>query len=85
MSVEDWGFPGGASGEESDRIQAGDIRNPGSIPGFRRSPGGGHSNPPVFLPGDSHGQRSLVGYSPWGHKDMTEGTACIHTWEVEWP
>ena len=29
---------------------------------------------PVFLPGKFHGQRSLVGYSPWGHKesDMTE-------------
>ena len=29
---------------------------------------------PVRLPGKSHGQRSLVGYSPWGHKesDMTE-------------
>ena len=29
---------------------------------------------PVFLPGDFHGQRSLVGYSPWGCKelDMTE-------------
>ena len=29
---------------------------------------------PVLLPGKSHGQRSLVGYSPWGHKelDMTE-------------
>ena len=29
---------------------------------------------PVFLPGDSHGQRSLEGYSPWGHKesDTTE-------------
>ena len=28
----------------------------------------------VFLPGESHGQRSLVGYSPWGHKEpnMTE-------------
>ena len=31
---------------------------------------------PVFLPGESHGQRSLVGYSPWGHKesDTTEVT-----------
>ena len=30
---------------------------------------------PVLLPGESHGQRSLVGYSPWGCKesDMTEG------------
>ena len=29
---------------------------------------------PVFLPGESHGQRSLAAYSPWGHKesDMTE-------------
>ena len=29
---------------------------------------------PIFLPGKSHGQRSLTGYSPWGHKesDMTE-------------
>jgi len=29
---------------------------------------------PVCLPGESHGQRSLVGYSPWGHKqsDMAE-------------
>ena len=25
----------------------------------------------MFLPGESHGQRSLVGYSPWGHKDLT--------------
>ena len=31
---------------------------------------------PVFLPGESHGQRSLVGYSPWHCKelDMTEAT-----------
>ena len=30
---------------------------------------------PVFLPGESHGQRSLAGYSPWGHEvsNMTEG------------
>ena len=30
----------------------------------------------VFLPGESHGQRSLAGYSPWGCKksDMTEVT-----------
>ena len=31
---------------------------------------------PVFLPGESHGQRSLVGFNPWGHKglDTTEAT-----------
>ena len=25
---------------------------------------------PVFLPGEFHGQRSLVGYSPWGHREL---------------
>ena len=24
---------------------------------------------PVFLPGECHGQRSLAGYSPWGHRE----------------
>ena len=45
----------------------------GLIPGLGRSPGEGHDNP-VFLPGEFHGQRSLLGYSPWVHKelDMTE-------------
>ena len=34
---------------------------------------------PVFLPGESHGQRSLAGYSPWGGKksDMTEATKTL--------
>ena len=37
---------------------------------------------PVFLPGESHGQRSLAGYSPYSHKelDMTEATE--HTQDV---
>ena len=37
---------------------------------------------PVFLPGESHGQRSLVGYSPWGYieLDMTEQ---LSTWKVD--
>ena len=25
---------------------------------------------PIFLPGESHGQRSLAGFSPWGHKEL---------------
>ena len=35
---------------------------------------------PVFLPGESHGQRSLAGYSPWGRKvlDITERLVHIH-------
>ena len=50
----------------------------GLIPGLGRSSGGGkwQSNP-VFLPGKFHGQRSLVAYSPWRHKesDKTEPRA----------
>ena len=42
----------------------------GSIPGWGRSPGEGNGNPLVFLPENSHGQRSLLGYSPWGHKQL---------------
>ena len=30
---------------------------------------------PVFLPGESHGQRSLVGYSPWGRKELDTAEA----------
>ena len=35
---------------------------------------------PIFLPGESHGQRSLAGQSPWGHKelDTTEATQHAH-------
>ena len=36
--------------------------------------------PPVFLPGESHGQRSLVGYSPWGHKEL-DTTEQLSTFE----
>ena len=53
----------------------GDARDTGSIPESGRSPEEGNGNSlPVLLPGKSHGQRSLGGYSPWGHKesDMTE-------------
>ena len=47
---------------------AGDM---GSIPGLGRSPGEEKWQPtPVFLLGKSHGERSLVGYSPWSHKGV---------------
>ena len=47
----------------------------GSVPGWGRSPGGGHGNPLQYSCLENpHGQRSLAGYSPWGLKalDMTE-------------
>ena len=52
-----------------------DIRDMGLIPGLGRSPGGGHDNPLQYSTlKNPHGQRSLAGYNPWGHKelDMTE-------------
>ena len=49
-------------------IDAGEIRDVGSIPGLGGSPGGGHGNHSSILAGESHGQRSLAGYGPWGLK-----------------
>ena len=36
---------------------------------MRVPPWVGKQPTPVFSPGESHGQRSLAGYSPWGHKE----------------
>ena len=33
----------------------------------------------VFLPGESHGERSLVGYSPWGRRDLGHDCALMYT------
>ena len=42
---------------------------------------------PVFLPGKSHGQKSLAGYSPWGFKesDTTEHTHTIRNKHKYYP
>ena len=57
---------------------AGDTRDMGSIPGLRRFPWRRKWQPtPVFLPGKFHGQRSLMGYSPWGCKE-SDTTECTH-------
>ena len=45
-----------------------DVSDSSLIPESGRSPGGRNGN--LLLPGESHGQRSLAGYSPWGHKDL---------------
>ena len=67
------GFPDG-SVVKNLRANAGATGDLDSISESGRSPGGGNSNPlRLFLP-ESHEQRGLAGYSPWGHKesDMTE-------------
>ena len=58
------GFPGG-SVVKNLSADAGDT---GSVPGLGRSPGEENGNP--FLPAKFHGQRSLVGYSPWDCKEL---------------
>ena len=63
-SKRDVAFPGGSDGKES-ACCAGDL---GLIPGSGRPPEE-RNGYPLFLPGKSHGQRNLAGYSPWGHKD----------------
>ena len=66
-----YGFPGGSE-VKAFACNVGDL---GSIPGSGISAGEGNGNPtPVLLPGESHGRRSLVGCSPWGHResDTTE-------------
>ena len=55
--------------------------DPSSIPESVRSPGGGHGNPLQYSWMENpHGQRSLAGYSLWGHKElgMTEQLSTAH-------
>ena len=66
----DMGFPGDASGNESTCQCRGRKRRcfdpwVGKIPWNRK-----WQPTPVLLPGECHGQRSLAGYSPWGHREL---------------
>ena len=74
------GFLGGASGKESAcycrrHTRCGFDSWDGTIPWRRK-----WQPTPQLLPGKSHGQRSLEGYSPWGHKELeTTEHVCMHT------
>ena len=76
------GFPGGSVGKESI-CNAGDL---GSISGLGRSSGGGHGNPLQYSCLENpHGQRSLVNYSPWGHKKSDTNEQLneqLHVWRL---
>ena len=66
---------GGFLGGSDSKASACNAGDPGSTPGSGRSPGKGNGNPLQYSYLENfHGQRSLVGYSPWGHKesDTTE-------------
>ena len=65
--ITDSGFLGSSADKES-ACNVGDL---GSIPELGRFPGGGHGNPLQYsCLKNPHGQRSLGGYSLWGHKEL---------------
>ena len=68
------GFPDDLDGKES-AYNTGALA---SIPGLGRSSEEGNGYPLQYS-GESHGQRSLAGYSPWGNKesDTTEQLHCF--------
>ena len=72
-------FPGG-SVVKNPPANEGDV---GLIPGSGRSPKKEMATHSSILAGKSHGQRSLVGYSPWGLKrvrhDLVTEYTCIYT------
>ena len=63
------GFPGGSTVKNLPAVsetKETQVRSLG-----REDPLGEKWQPtPVLLPGEFHGQRSLAGYSPWGHKEL---------------
>ena len=64
LHMSNEGFPGGT-------CQFGRHKRRGFDSCVRRIPWRNKWQPtPVFLPGESHGQRSLVGYGSWGHKEL---------------
>ena len=62
------GFPSGSVSKES-ACNAGDL---GSIPGLGSTLEKERTTHSSVLPGESHGQRSLAGYSPWGCRSRTQ-------------
>ena len=78
-------WKGGLSGGLDSKESACNARDQDLIPGLRRSPGERKWQPtPIFLPGESHGQRRLASYSPWGHKesDMTGQLTLLLSYRV---
>ena len=71
------GFPGGSDSQES-ACNVGDL---GSVRGLGRSSGGGLGNPRQYSCLENpHGNRSLEGHSPLGHRESntTEGLSTIY-------
>ena len=74
LSIDQWHY----WWKKKNPANAGDARDTGSIPGSGRSLEEGTPTHPVFLPGGSHGQRTLWGYSPWGHTESDRAEVILH-------
>ena len=68
-------FPGGSDGKEWACNVETQVQPLGQEDPLEK----GWQSTPVFLPGEFHGQRSLVGYSPWGSKETDTAERLIHT------
>ena len=80
------GFPGGASDKEP-ACQCRRHKRRGFDPWIKKIPWRrAWQSTPVFLPGESHGQRSLVGYSPLSHRvgHGWSDLACTHARSQSW-
>ena len=69
--ISQWDFPGCSDGRGSTY----NVGDPGQEDPLEK----GGQPAPVFLPGEPHGRRSLVGYSPWGRKEL-DTTEQTHTY-----
>ena len=75
------GFPGGIAGKES-ACQRRRSKRGGFDPWVRKILWRRKRQPtPVVLPEEPHGQRSLAGYSPWGHKELDMTERGMHAWK----
>ena len=79
------GFPGGSDSKEPTC----QYRRPSFDPWVGKMPWRRKWQPtPVFWPGESHGQTSLAGYSPWGPKESNPNEviyhACMHFESPQW-
>ena len=76
-----WGFPGDEMVKNLP-ANAADARDVGSIHGVGKIPWSRKWQPtPVFLPIKFNGQRSLEGYSLWGHKESDRLNIYTYMWE----
>ena len=69
-----FGFPGGSvlnNLPAMQEMQETQVQSQGQNLPWRKK----WQSTPVFLPGKSHGERSLAGYSPWGHKRVRQNLA----------